>query len=259
MDLQFMKYDKRDHLAYITINRPEVMNALNPQCHWELHQIWDDFAADHNLWVALITGAGKRAFSAGHDLKYSAEHPGVPIELPPGGFAGFTARFDINKPIIAAVNGLALGGGFEIALASDIVVAAEHSRFGLPEPRVGLIAGAGGVHRLPRQIPLKIAMSMMLTGRQITANEACRIGVVNEVVPLKDLLHAAGRWAAEIMECAPLSIRATKEAALGGLHMPLQQALAEQFPATKTLLSSHDLKEGPRAFAEKRKPQWRGE
>ncbi len=168
MDLQFIKYEKRGRLAYITINRPEVMNALNPQCHWELHQIWDDFAADNNLWIAILSGTGERAFSAGHDLKYSAEHPD-PIELPPGGFGGFTARFDINKPIIAAVNGLALGGGFELALASDIVVAAEHARFGLPEPRVGLIAGAGGVHRLPRQIPLKIAMSLMLTGRQISA------------------------------------------------------------------------------------------
>ncbi len=259
MDLQFMRYEKRGHLAYITINRPEVMNALNPQCHWELHRIWEDFAADHNLWVAILTGAGERAFSAGHDLKYSAENPGVPIELPPGGFAGFTARFDINKPIIAAVNGLALGGGFEVALASDLVVAAEHARFGLPEPRVGLIAGAGGVHRLPRQIPLKIAMSMMLTGRQITAEEASRLGLVNEVTARNDLITAAERWAGEIMQCAPLSIRATKEAALGGLHMPLSEALAEQFPATKKLLASHDVKEGPRAFAEKRKPQWRGE
>ncbi|MGO9056452.1 MAG: enoyl-CoA hydratase-related protein [Candidatus Binataceae bacterium] len=258
MDLQFIKYEKRGHLAYITINRPEVMNALHPQCHWELHRIWDDFAADSDLWVAILSGAGERAFSAGHDLKYSAEHPG-PIELPPGGFGGFTARFDINKPIIAAINGLALGGGFELALASDLVVAAEHARFGLPEPRVGLIAGAGGVHRLPRQIPLKVAMSMMLTGRQITAAEACRLGVVNEVVPSVDLIPAAERWAAEIMECAPWSIRATKEAAIKGLDMPLEEALAQQFPALKKLLTSHDIKEGPRAFAEKRKPVWRGE
>ena len=258
MDLQFIKYEKREHLAYITVNRPEVMNALNPQCHWVLHRIWDDFAGDNNLWIAILSGAGERAFSAGHDLKYSAEHAG-PIELPPGGFGGFTARFDINKPIIAAVNGLALGGGFELALASDIVVAAEHARFGLPEPRVGLIAGAGGVHRLPRQIPLKIAMSLMLTGRQISAADACRLGVVNEVVPFTELIPTAERWAAEIMECAPLSIRATKEAALKGLDMPLERALAEHFPALKTLLSSQDIKEGPRAFAEKRKPQWRGE
>lgn len=258
MELQFIRYEKRERIAYITINRPEVMNARHPQCHWELYRIWDDFAADNDLWVAILSGAGERAFSAGHDLKYSAEHPG-PIELPPGGFGGFTARFDINKPIIAAVNGLALGGGFELALASDIVVAAEHVRFGLPEPRVGLIAGAGGVHRLARQIPLKIAMSLMLIGRQITAAEACRLGVVNEVVPSGELTAAAERWAGEIMECAPLSIRATKEAALKGLDLPLEQALAQRYPATKALLASHDIKEGPRAFAQKRKPNWRGE
>jgi enoyl-CoA hydratase/carnithine racemase len=258
MDLQFIDYKKRGRLARITVNRPEVMNALNPQCHWELHRIWDDFAGDDNLWVAILTGAGERAFSAGHDLKYSAEHPG-PIQLPPGGFGGFTARFDLNKPIIAAVNGLALGGGFELALASDIVIAADHARFGLPEPRVGLIAGAGGVHRLPRQLPLKVAMSLMLTGRQITAAEACRLGVINEVVPATDLIATAERWAAEIMECAPLSIRATKEAALSGLGLPLERALAERYPALQKLLAAEDIKEGPRAFAEKRKPQWRGE
>lgn len=258
MDLRFIKYEKRGRLAYITINRPEVMNALNPPCHWELQRVWDDFATDGNVWIAILTGSGERAFSAGHDLKYSAEHPG-PIELPPGGFGGITARFDLDKPIIAAVNGIALGGGFELALASDLVVAAQHARFGLPEPRVGLIAGAGGVHRLPRQIPLKIAMSLMLTGRQIDAAEASRLGLVNEVVAPADLIPAAERWAAEIMECAPLSVRASKQAALAGLHLPMEQALAEQFPAMKKLLASQDLKEGPRAFAEKRKPIWRGE
>jgi dehydration protein DpgD len=258
MDLEFIKYEKRGRLAYVTINRPEVMNALHPQCHHELAAVWDDFAADPGVWLAIVTGAGDRAFSAGHDLKYSATHRG-PIELPHGGFAGITARFDINKPLIAAVNGLALGGGFEIAMACDIVIAAEHARFGLPEPRVGLIAGAGGTHRLPRQLPLKIAMSLMLTGRQITAQEACRLGVVNEVVPLKDLLPAAERWAAEIMECAPLSVQATKESALKGLDMPLEQAVTTRFPTMERLLTSHDCEEGPRAFAEKRKPVWRGE
>ncbi len=202
MNLEFIEYEKRGRLAYVTINRPEVMNALHPPCHWELHRIWDDFAADDNLWIAILSGAGERAFCAGNDLKYTAAHPG-PIELPTGGFGGFTARFDINTPIIAAVNGLALGGGFELALASDLVVTADHARFGLPEPRVGLIAGAGGVHRLPRQIPLKVAMSLMLTGRQITAEEARSLGLVNEVVAPGDLMPAAERWAAEITECAP--------------------------------------------------------
>jgi enoyl-CoA hydratase/carnithine racemase len=258
VDFKFIKYEKRGRLGYITINRPEVMNALNPQCHWEMHRIWDDFASDDKLWVAILTGAGERAFSADHDLKYSAENRG-PIELPPTGFGGFTSRFDLNKPIIAAVNGIALGGGFEMALASDLVIAADHARFGLPEPRVGLIAGAGGIHRLPRHIPLKIAMGLMLTGRHIDAAEADRLGLLNEVVAAADLIAAAERWAGEIMEGAPLSVRATKEAALSGLHMPLGQAIAEQFPAMKRMRAAHDYEEGPRAFAEKRKPVWRGE
>jgi enoyl-CoA hydratase/carnithine racemase len=176
-----------------------------------------------------------------------------------GGFAGITSRFDINKPIIAAVNGFALGGGCEIALACDVIIAAEHARLGLPEPRVGLMAGAGGVHRLPRHIPLKIAMGMMLTGRHLTAAEAHRWGLVNEVVALKDLIKTAERWAAEIMECSPLSVQASKEAAYQGLHLSLEDAIKQNYPATHKLFHSQDLIEGPRAFAEKRKPNWKGE
>src|SRR5271170_7808412 len=235
MDLQFIKYEKKDHLAHITLNRPEVMNALHPFCHVEMDQVWDDFAADRNAWVAIITGAGEKAFSAGNDLKYTAAHRGEPMPRWRGGFAGITSRFDINKPIIAAVNGFALGGGCEIALACDIIVAADHARFGLPEPRVGLMAGAGGVHRMPRHIPLKIAMGMMLTGKHITAAEAHRWGIANEVVPLKDLIATAERWAAEIAECSPLAVQASKEAAMGGLGLPLHDATAKRYEATSKL------------------------
>ena len=259
MDLKFVKYEKRNHLAYITFNRPEVMNALHPPCHLEMDNVWDDFIADKEMWVAIVRGAGDKAFSAGNDLKYTAAHRGEPIPHIKGGFAGITSRYDINKPIIAAVNGFALGGGCEIALACDIIIAAEHARFGLPEPRVGLMAGAGGVHRLPRHIPLKIAMGMMMTGRHITAAEAHRWGLVNQVVPLGDLVRTAEKWAAEIMECSPLSVQASKEAAYKGLHMSLEEANRTNFPATKKLFSSQDLIEGPRAFAEKRKPNWKGE
>jgi len=259
MDLKFIKYEKRDHLAHVTLNRPEVMNALHPFCHIEMDQVWDDFSADRNAWVAIITGAGEKAFSAGNDLKYTASHHGEPMPHSKGGFAGLTSRFDIVKPIIAAVNGFALGGGCEIALACDIIIAADHARFGLPEPRVGLMAGAGGVHRLPRHIPLKIAMGLMLTGRHITAAEAHRWGLVNEVVPLKDLIPTAEKWAAEIMECSPLSVQASKEAAYAGLHLPLEEAVNKNFPASKKLFTSKDVIEGPRAFAEKRKPNWKNE
>src|SRR6185436_4585068 len=157
-----IQYEKKGRIAYITINRPEVMNALHPPANQELSQAFDDFAADAESWVAIITGAGEKAFSAGNDLKFQAQHGMGSVTMGNGGFGGLTARFDLFKPVIAAVNGLALGGGFEIALAADIIVAADHARFGLPEPKVGLAALAGGMHRLPRQVPLKVAMGMML-------------------------------------------------------------------------------------------------
>jgi enoyl-CoA hydratase/carnithine racemase len=211
------------------------------------------------MWVAILTGAGERAFSAGNDLKWTAEHRGERPQMSKGGFAGITSRFDITKPIIAAVNGFALGGGCEIALACDIIVAADHARLGLPEPRVGLMAGAGGVHRLPRHIPLKIAMGMILTGKHLSAAEAHRWGLVNEVVPLKDLMATAERWAGEIMECSPVSIQASKEAAMSGLGMSLEEASTQSFPGTAKLWKSKDAIEGPLAFAQKRKPQWKNE
>ena len=259
MDLKYINYEKKDHLAYITFNRPEVMNALHPPCHIEMDHVWDDFAADKNLWVAIVTGAGDKAFSAGNDLKYTAAHAGEPFPRSKGGFAGITARFDINKPIIAAVNGFALGGGCEIALACDIIIAADHARFGLPEARVGLMAGAGGVHRLPRHIPLKIAMGMMMTGRHITATEAHRWGLANEVVALKDLIATAEKWAAEIMECSPLSVQATKQAAMAGLGRPIEDAIANHYDLQAKLFKSKDAVEGPLAFSQKRKPNWTGE
>src|SRR5262249_38810465 len=156
-------------------------------------------AADADAWVAVLTGAGEKAFSAGNDLKWTSQH-GMPT-MPKGGFGGITSRFDPWKPVIAAVNGFALGGGPQIALACDVTVAAEHATLGLPEPKVGLMAAAGGVHRLPRHIPLKVAMGMMLTGRPLTAPDAVRVGLVNEVVAATDLHAAAQRWADAIIEC----------------------------------------------------------
>lgn len=256
MDLEFIRYEKHDHVATITVNRPQVMNALHPPASEELDRVWDDFAADGDARVAILTGAGDRAFSAGNDLKWTASE-GMP-RMPKTGFGGITSRFDLWKPIIAAVNGVALGGGLELALACDIVIAAEHATLGLPEPRVGLMAAAGGVHRLPREIPLKIAMGMLLTGRHVGAAEAARHGLVNEVVPGPRLLATARRWAAEIVECSPLSIQATKQAALQGRGRPLPDALAEVYPAVSRLFQSEDAVEGPRAFAEKRRPVWKG-
>jgi dehydration protein DpgD len=256
MTFEFVRYEKRDHVAWVTMHRPEVMNALHPPAHEELDRCWNDVRDDDDTWVAVLTGAGEKAFSAGNDLKWTAQH-GVP-RLPKSGFAALTSRTDLTKPLIAAVNGFALGGGLEIALACDVIVAAEHATLGLPEPRVGLMAAAGGVHRLPRHIPLKIAMGMMLTGKPITAAEGHRLGLVNEVVPAKDLLATAERWARTIAECSPLSVQATKQAALAGLGRPLEEAFAARYPAVERLWASEDALEGPRAFAEKRPPRWKG-
>ncbi len=261
MNLEFIKYEKRGHIAYITFNRPERMNALHPPCHAEMDNVWDDFVADKAMWVAIVTGAGEKAFSAGNDLRWTAENRGRldTMMRSKGGFAGITARFDIYKPIIAAVNGFALGGGFEIALACDIIIAADHARFGLPEPRVGLAAAAGGVHRLPRHIPLKIAMGMMMTGKHITAQEAHKWGIANEVVAAKDLMATAEKWAAEIMECSPISIQASKQSAMDGLGIPVADAMGKQYDLMQKLFRSKDAVEGPLAFSEKRKPNWTGE
>jgi enoyl-CoA hydratase/carnithine racemase len=252
---QYARYEKKGRLAYVTIDRPEAMNALHPPATNELDAIWDDFAADPEVWIAILTGAGDRAFSAGNDLKYTAQHgrPATPFRH---GFGGITWRYDLWKPVIAAVNGYALGGGFEMALACDIIVAADSAQFGLPEPKRGLLAGAGGVHRLPRQIPLKLAMGMILTGRHITAEEAKSYGLVNEVVPRDKLMETAERWAAEILECAPISVRASKQSVYEGLDLPLESAVERLYYELALMRGSEDTKEGPRAFAEKRKPVW---
>lgn len=260
MSYQYVIYEKKEHIAYVTINRPEVMNALHYDANVELSQVFNDFKQDDESWVAIYTGAGQKAFSAGNDLKATAaaeargEKPAL-LSVP---FGGITSNFACDKPIIAAVNGFALGGGFEIALACDLIIAVEYASFGQPEPRVGFIAGAGGMHRLPAQIPLKQAMGMLLTGRKITAQEAYRLGLVNEVVPAAQLMAAAERWANEIMECSPLSVRLTKEAVLSGLNLPVEEAMRQDLPRLQRLFSSQDFVEGPRAFAEKRKPRWTG-
>ena len=207
--------------------------------------IWNDFEADPELWVGILTGAGDKAFSAGNDLRFTAEHGRDMVRMAESGFGGLASRTRCWKPILAAVNGYALGGGFEMALACDIIIAADHARLGLPEPRVGLMAGAGGVHRLPRMIPQKIAMGYILTGRHMTAQEAHRLGVVNEVVPLAELMPTAMKWANEILECAPLSIRASKQAALMGLGHPLDIALKLSYTEAERMRRIRGHRRGP--------------
>lgn len=257
----FCKIETEGRLLIVTITRPDVMNSLHPAANRALAEAFDRFAADKDLWVAIITGAGDKAFSAGNDLKYQAMG-GDMSGQPKSGFGGLTSRFDLFKPVIAAVNGVAMGGGFEIALACDIIVASENAVFALPEPRVGLAAYAGGMHRLPREIGLKQAMGMMLTGRRVTAEEGLRLGFVNDVAPQGQALARAKEWAAQILECGPLSVRGTKEAAIKGLSEPSVEAAMKaqlNYEGMRTLFKSKDFVEGPLAFAQKRKPDWKGE
>ena len=252
------RLDREGHVLTITIDRPRVLNALHPPAHRELARAFDLYAADPELRVAVLTGAGERAFCVGSDIKVRADtgrddHPEM-------GFAGITRRFDLFKPVIAAVNGLALGGGLEIVLACDLAVAAAHAEFGLPEPHVGLAAlGGGGLQRLARQLPLKRAMRLALTGKPIPAHEALRIGLVNEVVPAPDLAARARSLAEDLLACAPLALEASKQVMLQSLAEPdLARAIAATYPAAERMLASEDAIEGQRAFAGKRRPRWRG-
>ena len=266
MGQESRKYSKAEtdgHLLIVTINRPEVYNALHPMANQELSDIFDEFAANPELWVAIVTGAGDKAFSAGNDLKYHAElraKTGGRPHSPPKGFGGLTNRHDLDKPVIAAVNGVAMGGGFEIALACDLIIASDQAKFALPEPRVGLAAGAGGMQRLSRTIPLKKAMGMMLTGRHVPAQEGYELGFVTAVVPHAKLMEEARRWAGQILECSPMSIRATKQVVMRSLDVAALEMATKNphYPAYVAMANSEDTIEGPKAFAEKRKPNWKG-
>ena len=264
MAYESVLYEKKGPIAYVTLNRPQALNALTIKAHDELWEVWSDFRDDKTLRVAILTGAGDRAFCAGFDIKDASAHQKEINEargagLFKGGFGGITDRFDIWKPIIAAVNGFALGGGTEISLACDIVVASEKARFGLPEPRLGIMASEGGVVRMVRQLPLKLAMGLLLTGKQIDAREAHRLGLVNEVTSPEQLMPAAERWAGEVLECAPLSVEAIKQCAMLSQDLPLEEARRQVFPLMERMWRSKDMGEGFQAFVEKRKPQWRGE
>ena len=247
-------FEKRGHVAYVTINRPERLNACDFETYARLAEVWREFRDDPAMRVGILTGAGERAFCAGSDIKSNyVERPGQePADSP------FTVMFDLYKPIIAAINGHANGGGLEQALACDIRVAATHAQFGLGEVRLGWLPGGGGTQRLPRLIPLGRALQMLYTGNRIGADEALRLGLVDHVVPMGELMSKCEEIAAEICKSAPLGVQRIKQAALRGLDMPLADGLRLERELYLWLQGTDDAREGARAFAEKRTPEWKG-
>lgn len=245
----------------ITLDRPKA-NAIDSATSRLLGEVFTAFRDSEEERVAIVTGAGERFFSAGWDLKAAARGEEDNQNYGPGGFAGLTELFDLNKPVIAAVNGIAVGAGFELALACDLIVAAEHAEFFFPETYLGIMADAGGVQRLPRRLPYFIAMELLLTGRRLGAKEAAHYGLVNAVVPAPQLLPTARALAQQIAEGAPLAVAALKEVVRALEPLSIEQGFAlmksGKLPAYQRMLRSEDFREGPRAFAEKRKPRFRG-
>ena len=256
-----IRYELADHVGRITIDRPEVMNAIDAASERELQRIWGEIERDREVRVVVLTGAGDRAFSAGADMKGGSGASGLDYweNERPGGFGGIALRETLDVPVIARVNGHALGGGLEMALGCDLIIAAEEASFGLPEARVGRLPLDGGMTLLQRQVPFRQAMGMLLTGKRIPAAEAFRVGLVNEVVPRAELDAAVERWVTDILACAPLSVRAIKQVARRTAHLTAREAQAARLPAVVEALRSKDSEEGVRAFVEKRKPVWRGE
>ena len=256
-----IRYELADHVGRITIDRPEVMNAIDAASERELQRIWGEIERDREVRVVVLTGAGDRAFSAGADMKGGSGGSGLDYwaNERPGGFGGIALRETLDVPVIARVNGHALGGGLEMALGCDLIIAAEEASFGLPEARVGRLPLDGGMTLLQRQVPFRQAMGMLLTGKRIPAAEAFRMGLVNAVVPRAGLDAAVERWVTDILACAPLSVRAIKQVARRTAHLTAREAQAARLPAVVEALRSKDSEEGVRAFVEKRKPVWRGE
>ena len=257
-------FEIKDHVAYITLNRPDAMNALNPELRYALSEHFDEIESNDDIWLSVVTGQGDKAFCAGMDLKHKAQMTNAsPEQLQEWDrihrkTVPLNERWEFSKPVIAKVNGYALGGGLELALACDIIIASENAEFGLPEPRRGLIAGGVGVHRLPRQIGLKTAMGYLLTGRHMVAKRAYELGLINEVVSPDQLDKTVDGWLEDILLCSPMAIRATKQAAMQGLNKPLPEAFAASYEYESARAASEDAIEGPRAFAEKRRPNWKG-
>lgn len=254
-------YEKKGRIAYLTINRPETRNAMNSEVWDGLIKAWTDVGDDPDVWAAIVTATGDKAFSSGQDLKEMAEWLAIPEDKRPAmplPEVNPMRGMQIWKPVIAAINGLCIGGGLELALACDIRIAADTARLGLAEVKSGVIPGNSGSQKLPRLIPFAKALELLMTGDLVDAEEACRLGLVNKVVPFDQLMPEAEALASRICENGPLAVRAVKELACRGIEMSLADGLRLELEIGERLTKSEDAMEGPRAFAEKRKPVWKG-
>ncbi|WP_439403977.1 enoyl-CoA hydratase-related protein [Bradyrhizobium sp. DASA03076] len=255
-----VQFTVQDHVARVTLDRPDRLNAVDQATEAELIRIWETIERDRDIRVVVLTGVGERAFCTGADMKGGSGSSGLDYwaAARPGGFGGIALRETLDIPVIARVNGHALGGGMEMMLGCDIVIASDNATFGLPEPRVGRLALDGGIALLARRIPHVWAMGMLLTGRRISAADALRFGLVNEVVAPETLDDAVTRWITDILACAPLSVRAIKQMVRAGQRLSPTDAQMLRLPALVEALQSSDKDEGVRAFQEKRAPKWRG-
>ncbi|EFV39219.1 carnitine racemase/carnitinyl-CoA dehydratase [Hafnia paralvei ATCC 29927] len=252
---------RNGYILEITLDRPKA-NAIDAKTSFAMGEAFIAFRDDPELRVAIITGAGERFFSAGWDLNAAAEGEAPDADFGPGGFAGLTELFNLDKPVIAAVNGYAFGGGFELALAADMIVCAQHASFSVPEAKLGIVPDSGGMLRLPKLLPPAIAMEMMMTGRSMDADEALRWGVVNAVVESEQLMEKARELAEQIAANAPLAVAAIKEIYRETSELSVEEgyrhARSGKLKHYPSVLHSEDALEGPQAFAEKRDPVWKG-
>ncbi len=251
-------YDVKDRIARITINRPEAMNAMDPEVYALLSKAWIDVRDNPDVWVAIVTGAGEKAFTAGADLKSFIPDPPAKADFWLTQKQMILNRgLEVWKPIIAAVNGYCLAGGMTLLFATDIRIAAEHAVFELSEVKRGILPGNGGTQRALRQLPYAVAMEMLLLGRRLSAREAVAFGLINKVVPAQELMSAAEYCARQLCENGPLALRAIKELAVRSQSLPLEQGLRLEESFQEFLRTTEDAKEGPRAFAAKRRPDYK--
>lgn len=260
MSDNLVRFEVANHVAWVTLAREEVMNAVDAATERQLQAIWTEIERNTSVRAVVLTGSGERAFCAGADMKSPGAASGLQYWATPrpGGFGGIALRDTLDVPVIARVNGIALGGGFEMVLGCDIVIASDRASFGLPEPRVGRLPLDGGMVLLQRQVPFRAAMGILLTGRRVGAQEALSLGIVNEVVAHADLDAAVERWLTQVLACAPLSLRAIKQSVRRTAHLGAAEAQAMRLPAVVSALESQDADEGVRAFRERRQPAWQG-